>query len=71
VYLPLQLSDLAKTNIFAEKVKEELGDQPLNTLLLCAGISKAPSGKDIEKGKWSETYIVNYAGMLGLLYSRF
>jgi hypothetical protein len=62
-YLPLELSNLDSTNTFASAVLKELGEGKLATILLCAAISKSTSGEDQKTGKWSQAFIVNYAGM--------
>lgn len=61
-YLSLELSSLASTKSFAEAVIHQLGETRLNILLLCAGISKAASTDEQKGSRWSQAFMVNYAG---------
>lgn len=62
-YLPLELSSLIRASDFATAVLQDMGEEKLDTLLLCAAISKSTSGENEKVGKWSQAFIVNYAGV--------
>lgn len=59
---PLELSRLQSVKEFAHEILSSLGGLHINTLLLCAAISKGATEQDQKDGKWSQALIVNYAG---------
>ncbi|KAK3381867.1 hypothetical protein B0H63DRAFT_476757 [Podospora didyma] len=59
--VPLELSDLKGTRIFAQQTLEKLGPENLDYLMLNAGITSATANPSpFGSSKWSESYIVNH-----------
>lgn len=61
--LPLELSDLKGTRVFAQTTLEKLGQDRIDYLLLNAGITNGAENRGPNGSKWCEAYIVNHLCM--------